>query len=226
MVSGCEDYTSSHHHRSTTTSTTPGASVHHNFYLEDSRAGAASSRAGAANSRCNKQTINAGDNPCRFQSPLPYMLAGLAAMVLLVVISLMILACSYLRGYFSDSNGGSGGSSGSSSAPGSDPENPKAASLQALHNGFAASPEKIVVILAGQDKPTHLAQPIQVTNKLDLDRSSSASEGDEDGDAQKGDRDEKNSKRKKKKNASSSSSSLEDDSSSNDVDSQQVYDRV
>ncbi|EFJ09636.1 hypothetical protein SELMODRAFT_447644 [Selaginella moellendorffii] len=192
------------------------ASVHHNFYLEDSRAG-------ATNSRCNKQTINAGDNPCRFQSPLPYMLAGLAAMVLLVVISLMILACSYLRGYFSDSNGGSGGSSGSSSAPGSDPENPKAASLQALHNGFAASPEKIVVILAGQDKPTHLAQPIQVTNKLDLDRSSSASEGDEDGDQQKGDRDEKNAKRKKKKNASSSSSSsLEDDSSSNDVDSQQM----
>ncbi|XP_057967843.1 protein GLUTAMINE DUMPER 3 [Malania oleifera] len=85
-----------------------------------------------------------------WHSPVPYLFGGLAAMLGLIAFALLILACSYwkLSGYFESGAGGSGGSSER------DPES---------GDGALKRPpvfeEKILVIMAGQEKPTFLATP-------------------------------------------------------------------
>ncbi|EFJ30217.1 hypothetical protein SELMODRAFT_409934 [Selaginella moellendorffii] len=92
------------------------------------------------------------NDPCPvLQSPLPYLLAGLVAMVVLVTIALTILAWPHLRRYYSSS--------------------PAAATAAAMEDHYdcakppptmkydesTTSCERIVVIMAGQSKPTHMA---------------------------------------------------------------------
>uniref|UniRef100_A0A8R7V6V4 Protein GLUTAMINE DUMPER 3 n=2 Tax=Triticum urartu TaxID=4572 RepID=A0A8R7V6V4_TRIUA len=77
-----------------------------------------------------------------WQSPVPYLFGGLAAMLGLIALALLILACSYwkLSGYL-DADREKGSASG------------------------AARPamdflEHVVVIMAGDERPTFLAKPV------------------------------------------------------------------
>ncbi|KAK9275299.1 hypothetical protein L1049_022561 [Liquidambar formosana] len=86
-----------------------------------------------------------------WHSPVPYLFGGLAAMLGLIAFALLILACSYwkLSGYL---DGGDGGADGD----GRDVESGKEDSLKAP----TEYEEKILVIMAGQVKPTFLATPM------------------------------------------------------------------
>ncbi|CAM0909043.1 unnamed protein product [Alopecurus aequalis] len=87
-----------------------------------------------------------------WQSPVPYLFGGLAAMLGLIAFALLILACSYwkLSGYLDapsdgaqdgDSAGGEKGSASGTARPAAD---------------FL---EHVVVIMAGEERPTFLAKP-------------------------------------------------------------------
>ncbi|KAE8711278.1 Protein GLUTAMINE DUMPER 1 [Hibiscus syriacus] len=93
-------------------------------------------------------------HPSPWQSPVPYLFGGLAAMLGLIAFALLILACSYwkLSGYLEDDGSseqaegdleareGKGGDDGARLRPVMEP--------------------KVLVIMAGQVKPTFLATPI------------------------------------------------------------------
>ncbi|CAA0832726.1 Protein GLUTAMINE DUMPER 1 [Striga hermonthica] len=79
----------------------------------------------------------------RWDSPLPYLFAGLGLMLLLIAAALVVLACSYRKRRSPAADYG-----------GEKPVRPSTA---------AASGEdspRIVVIMAGEGNPTHLAIPI------------------------------------------------------------------
>jgi heme/copper-type cytochrome/quinol oxidase subunit 2 len=84
-------------------------------------------------------------SPTRLQlwkSPLPYLFGGLAIMFVLIFVALVILVCSYRKQ-----------ASGSSSG--------EAEENQSMHMNTVMDTEpKIVVIMAGDDKPTYLATPV------------------------------------------------------------------
>ncbi|MQM09072.1 hypothetical protein Taro_041937 [Colocasia esculenta] len=91
-----------------------------------------------------------------WHSPVPYLFGGLAAMLGLIAFALLILACSYwkLSGYLDGGSDGSGGSGDLESGDGK----PRGA-------GAAEAPPRplelgIVVIMAGEEKPTYLATPM------------------------------------------------------------------
>eukprot|EP01018_Ginkgo_biloba_P039819 Gb_14129 [translate_table: standard] len=89
-----------------------------------------------------------------WHSPVPYLFGGVAAMLALIAVALMILACSYwkLSGHFEGSvhqnnavdsvNAENGESKLNIEICGEDIE------------------EKVMVIMAGDEKPTFLAKPI------------------------------------------------------------------
>ncbi|PKA49440.1 Protein glutamine dumper 3 [Apostasia shenzhenica] len=81
-----------------------------------------------------------------WHSPVPYLFGGLAAMLGLIAFALLILACSYWRlsGLL---DGGDGEETGKEGGAGEEPPSP-------------AYKEGIVVIMAGDEKPTFLATPI------------------------------------------------------------------
>ncbi|CAN1165602.1 Protein GLUTAMINE DUMPER 3 [Linum perenne] len=87
-----------------------------------------------------------------WHSPVPYLFGGLAAMLGLIAFALLILACSYwkLSGYIDgaerDLESGEGGDE-------KDGQKKKAAVEEEYE-------EKVLVIMAGQLKPTFLATPI------------------------------------------------------------------
>ncbi|XP_010246889.1 PREDICTED: protein GLUTAMINE DUMPER 3-like [Nelumbo nucifera] len=85
-----------------------------------------------------------------WHSPVPYLFGGLAAMLGLIAFALLILACSYwkLSGYL---EGGEGGER--------DPESRDEKSSDAMKIPSVFE-EKILVIMAGDEKPTYLATPI------------------------------------------------------------------
>ncbi|XP_073010837.1 protein GLUTAMINE DUMPER 2-like [Typha latifolia] len=87
-----------------------------------------------------------------WHSPVPYLFGGLAAMLGLIAFALLILACSYwkLSGYLGASGDRDGGS-------GAATPDEKPASMAAV---VASYEEKVVVIMAGDEKPTFLATPI------------------------------------------------------------------
>ncbi|KAL3747919.1 hypothetical protein ACJRO7_016697 [Eucalyptus globulus] len=88
-------------------------------------------------------------SPCH--SPVPYLFGGLAAMLGLVGFALLILACSYRR------------LSGSSSSAQVDEENGDEARTvdgEGYSEAVKGYGEKIVVIMAGDEKPTFLATPV------------------------------------------------------------------
>ncbi|CAH8275355.1 unnamed protein product [Arabidopsis lyrata] len=81
-----------------------------------------------------------------WHSPVPYLFGGLAAMLALIAVALLILACSYWR---------LSGSAQSDLEAGDDakPDNDTNKSKP------MAMPEKFLVIMAGDVKPTYLATP-------------------------------------------------------------------
>ena len=85
-------------------------------------------------------------------SPVPYLFGGLAAMLGLIAFALLILACSYwkLSGYL---EGGAG--RGDEDGSGADGAKPAASDLPP-----PIWEEKILVIMAGDVKPTYLATPM------------------------------------------------------------------
>ena len=110
-------------------------------------------------------------------SPIPYLLAGLAAMLGLIAVSLFILACSYWKLV------GSGGANAheqdhhhhhlaqpndhrsSQTANGSHNENSSSHCSKGLLSPDAYSPQdssKLAVIMAGHNFPTFLAQPVDI----------------------------------------------------------------
>jgi hypothetical protein len=118
-----------------------------------------------------------------WQSPVPYLFGGLAAMLGLIAFALLILACSYwkLSGYLDagtdgrrdgqdgDTAGGEKGSASGSSRP--------AAEFQ----------EHVVVIMAGDERPTFLAKPatsraaveVELAARLPGTSASAGGEGEE-----------------------------------------------
>lgn len=89
-------------------------------------------------------------------SPIPYLLAGLAAMLALVAFSLIVLACSYWKMV------------GCAEEENTETTNPGTSSAQAIdipscrmgQAGISDDCTKVVVIMAGEDKPTFLARPM------------------------------------------------------------------
>lgn len=99
-----------------------------------------------------------------WHSPVPYLFGGLAAMLGLIAFALLILACSYwkLSGYLE----GGAGEGGSGAGAGGD--KPAASDLPP-----PVWEEKILVIMAGDVKPTYLATPMSSRASSFGDRSSS-----------------------------------------------------
>ncbi|KAK4746582.1 hypothetical protein SAY87_025619 [Trapa incisa] len=86
----------------------------------------------------------------QWHSPVPYLFGGLAAMLGLIAFALLVLACSYwkLSGYLDGGQQEDGGSAG-----GDDIE-------AGTGGGKPVFEEKILVIMAGEEKPTFLATPV------------------------------------------------------------------
>ncbi|KAG0523818.1 hypothetical protein BDA96_07G155500 [Sorghum bicolor] len=103
-----------------------------------------------------------------WHSPVPYLFGGLAAMLGLIAFALLILACSYwkLSGYL---EGGAGRGDGDGS--GADGAKPAASDLPP-----PIWEEKILVIMAGDVKPTYLATPMSSRASSFGDRSSKGDE--------------------------------------------------
>ncbi|WVZ92665.1 hypothetical protein U9M48_038711 [Paspalum notatum var. saurae] len=101
-----------------------------------------------------------------WHSPVPYLFGGLAAMLGLIAFALLILACSYwkLSGYL-EGGAGRGGEDGS----GADGAKPAASDLPP-----PIWEEKILVIMAGDVKPTYLATPMSSRASSFGDRSNKA----------------------------------------------------
>ncbi|CAA2987600.1 GLUTAMINE DUMPER 5-like [Olea europaea subsp. europaea] len=89
-----------------------------------------------------------------WHSPVPYLFGGLAAMLGLIAFALLILACSYWK--LSDQMNGPGEGERDVEAGDNDQKGENATAA------MAALPfeEKIVVIMAGDVKPTFLATPM------------------------------------------------------------------
>ncbi|XP_031373406.1 protein GLUTAMINE DUMPER 2-like [Punica granatum] len=82
-----------------------------------------------------------------WHSPVPYLFGGLAAMLGLIAFALLILACSYWKISGNPSEGGEEG----------DVEKGAAEKGKEVIRVYE---EKIVVIMAGDEKPTYLATPV------------------------------------------------------------------
>ncbi|KAI5064613.1 hypothetical protein GOP47_0021283 [Adiantum capillus-veneris] len=98
-------------------------------------------------------------------SPIPYLLAGLAAMLALIAISLFILACSYwkLVGCV-EQHAAARAANYSTTSPATTQNNNNntAGSGHAPQLMQDESCTKLVVIMAGHDKPTFIAQPVGI----------------------------------------------------------------
>lgn len=89
-----------------------------------------------------------------WHSPVPYLFGGLAAMLGLIAFALLILACSYwkLSGYLESGNEG-----GERDLEAGEGENKSGDGSEKKPVAFE---EKILVIMAGELKPTFLATPM------------------------------------------------------------------
>lgn len=98
-----------------------------------------------------------------WHSPVPYLFGGLAAMLGLIAFALLILACSYwkLSGYLEGNNESE-----------RDLEAGEGRNEQDHKPHKPPEKEKILVIMAGQDKPTFLATP-SMSSSTNTSRSSS-----------------------------------------------------
>ncbi|KAJ8750896.1 hypothetical protein K2173_016077 [Erythroxylum novogranatense] len=103
-----------------------------------------------------------------WHSPVPYLFGGLAAMLGLIAFALLILACSYwkLSGYLDNGNGDAerdleAGEGGNKTGDGE-------------KQGVSSFAEKLLVIMAGENKPTFLATPMSSRSSSFGDTSSSS----------------------------------------------------
>ncbi|KAJ0261511.1 Protein GLUTAMINE DUMPER 3 [Hirschfeldia incana] len=110
----------------------------------------------------NRTAIGGPHSP--WHSPVPYLFGGLAAMLGLIAFALLILACSYWRlsGYLD------GEEDQSRDLEAGDVKPDKAVKAVPL-------PEKFLVIMAGDVKPTYLATPAEKSCTCDDDE-----DGDDD----------------------------------------------
>ncbi|MQL96518.1 hypothetical protein Taro_029190 [Colocasia esculenta] len=93
-----------------------------------------------------------------WHTPVPYLFGGLAAILGLIAFALLLLACSYwkLSGYLESGNGVRGdGDAGDLEGGEGKPGNAGGCKLPPL-----PPEQRIVVIMAGDDKPTFLATPM------------------------------------------------------------------
>ncbi|KAL9439870.1 hypothetical protein AB3S75_018683 [Citrus x aurantiifolia] len=92
-----------------------------------------------------------------WHSPVPYLFGGLAAMLGLIAFALLILACSYWklsgRADNNNNNGDQNGDSRDIESGDKGQEGDAAKSVKVYE-------EKILVIMAGDEKPTFLATPV------------------------------------------------------------------
>ncbi|KAE8786857.1 protein GLUTAMINE DUMPER 5-like [Hordeum vulgare] len=111
---------------------------------------AMSHRAGAPTVAPAHGMINGTAPHSPWQSPVPYLFGGLAAMLGLIALALLILACSYwkLSGYLDGDRDGQ--------AAGGDGEKNSASGPSKPAMDFQ---EHVVVIMAGNERPTFLAKP-------------------------------------------------------------------
>ncbi|KAG6660038.1 protein GLUTAMINE DUMPER 2-like [Carya illinoinensis] len=96
--------------------------------------------------RSTSASVTAAPNP--WKSPVPYLYGGLALMIVLIAGALVILVCSHQEPASNRSSGREG------ETPALMPTN-NDVTVQQLD----AEP-KIVVIMAGDDKPTYIAKPV------------------------------------------------------------------
>ncbi|KVH92609.1 protein GLUTAMINE DUMPER 2-like [Cynara cardunculus var. scolymus] len=91
----------------------------------------------------------------RFDSPLIYLFGGITLILSLIVVALIILACSQRR-----RRSGDGGVGGDMESGG---ESQK--TVRAVYNGGDGTDNtpKVVVIMAGDELPTYLATPADVS---------------------------------------------------------------
>jgi len=85
----------------------------------------------------------------RWNSPIPYLFGGLALMLILIAVALLILACSYKS---------SSSSSNDDDAPRRSTEKPAPRRPSSEERGN--DEPRIVVIMAGDHRPTYLARPL------------------------------------------------------------------
>lgn len=106
-----------------------------------------------------------------WHSPVPYLFGGLAAMLGLIAFALLILACSYwkLTGYLD-------GGDGSNREP--DLEAGDGKGDGAEKRPAPVFEEKILVIMAGEMKPTYLATPMSSRSSSFGDAKSNSSSSD------------------------------------------------
>ncbi|CAL5011466.1 unnamed protein product [Urochloa decumbens] len=92
-----------------------------------------------------------------WHSPVPYLFGGLGAMLALITLALLILACSYwkLNNYL-----GTGDAAGSSAAPGATDGDGSKSPATAAAASPATFPDLVAVVMAGERTPTFLAAPI------------------------------------------------------------------
>ncbi|KAG2715355.1 hypothetical protein I3843_03G075100 [Carya illinoinensis] len=77
-----------------------------------------------------------------WKSPIPYLFGSLALTLLLIAVALIVLVCSYRKR--------------GSNSPGENEDKPAAAKTM---DAVIDTEPRIVVIMAGNDKPTYLATP-------------------------------------------------------------------
>ncbi|XP_051184010.1 protein GLUTAMINE DUMPER 4-like [Lolium perenne] len=91
-----------------------------------------------------------------WHSPVPYLIGGLAAMIGLIALALLILACSYWKLNNILGTGSTSSSSGAGATDGAGSKSPAGTA--------AASPsmltDLVAVVMAGETVPTFLAAPI------------------------------------------------------------------
>ncbi|KAI4346762.1 hypothetical protein L6164_007632 [Bauhinia variegata] len=85
-----------------------------------------------------------------WKSPIPYLFGGLALMLALISFALVILICSYRKRRRASQSSASASSSG---------EQDLKQAMPKISQETDSEP-KILVIMAGEDMPTHLANPI------------------------------------------------------------------
>lgn len=105
-----------------------------------------------------------------WQSPVPYLFGGLAAMLGLIAFALLILACSYwkLSGYL-DAGAESGRDGQGGDAAGGEKGSASGAARPA-----AEFQEHVVVIMAGDERPTFLAKPATSRAAVEVELASAA----------------------------------------------------
>lgn len=117
-----------------------------------------------------------------WNSPVPYLFGGLAAMLGLIALALLTLACTYwrLNGYLQSTGTNGEQNSNSASQTGKAPTGGDAQMAPPVQ-------EHVAVIMAGEAKPTYLATPVQrkdgagsvvIDVGLDLERGRGATVGE------------------------------------------------